>query len=687
MIPPAPGDDLLVGLTPAQQHAVTVDAAPLCVLAGAGAGKTRVLTRRVAYRVATGSADASHVLVITFTRKAAGEIGQRLTTLGLRDRLQAGTFHAVAAAQLRRWWADRGVSAPTLLERKGRLLGPLAASRPGLSGIPVGELAGHLEWAKARLIGPDGFEAAVAGGRRLLPAPAGAIAGLYRRYEDEKRRRGLLDFDDLLSRCADAFDTDPAFASAQRWRWRHVFVDEFQDVNPLQHRLLLAWLGTGTDLCVVGDPNQAIYSWNGADPGLLDDVTRRWPSATVVRLDDNHRCSPQIVASAAAVLGTPGSQLRSSRPDGPPPAIRAYPSDEAEAHGVAGALRAAHDRGLAWSDMAVLVRTNAQVGAFCEAFELAGVPHRAPGRAALLDDPAVAAAVRDWQRAPGQPVQMAAADLAEALAAGRALSGVPLAGDDAAAALAALLDLARTFERFEGPGTVSGLLTWIKAAAGDRPGADSAVTVCSFHRAKGLEWKAVWVCGLEVGLVPIGRAEGPAALAEERRLLYVALTRAEVDLACSWSETRRFGARPVPRSPSPWLGLISGPGRPPGSDATDDPDAPQVLDAQQWRARLGEQRRQLSERRHRTSGAGRGAALPAPDDALRDALRSWRASVARASGVPAHVVLHDHTLDALAALQPATHEELLAVPGVGPVKATRYGPTLLSLLGDRQVSA
>ncbi len=701
--------DLLAGLTAAQRRAVTIDAAPLCVLAGAGAGKTRVLTRRIAHRVLTGSADPAHVLVITFTRKAAGELAGRLAQLGLRDEVQAGTFHAVAAAQLRRRWSDRGVTAPALLDRKARLLGPLASTRPGLCGAPLAELAGHIEWAKARLVGPDDFEATVSASRRPLRAPAAEVASLFGRYEDEKRRRGLIDFDDLLALCADAFDTDPAFASAQRWRWRHVFVDEFQDVNPLQHRLLMSWLGAGTDLCVVGDPNQAIYSWNGADPRLLDTVVERWPSAAVVRLDDNHRCSPQIVACAAAVLGDDGGRLRSSRADGPAPALRSYPSDEAEAHGVAGDLRAAHAEGLQWCHMAVLTRTNAQVGILCEVFERAGIPHQAPGRASLLDDQAVAAVLADWRRTPLRPAQMAAADLEAALAAGG--DGWPQSverTDEAEAALSALLGLARSFDRFEGPGTIEGLLAWARAAGGDRPGPEDAVTVCTFHRAKGLEWSAVWVCGMESGLVPIGRIDEPAATAEERRLLYVALTRAAKHLTCSWAETRRFGAKAVPRSPSPWLELIAGPARAAAQAAgTPLPDLlcfpdpietarqPAILDADAWRSRLEAQRRRLELQRSRPRVATRPGrsrealhvALPLPDRDLLEALRSWRASVARASGVPAHVVLHDRTLEHLAALQPASSDALMAVPGIGPVKAARLGPALLPLFADRKATA
>lgn len=686
------GEGLLAGLTPAQERAVTVDAAPLCVLAGAGAGKTRVLTRRIAHRVAIGDADPAHILVITFTRKAADEIVQRLAALGLRDRIVAGTFHSVASAQLRRWWADRGIVAPTLLAHKGRLLGPLLSERTDLAGMGLSEAAAHLEWARARRVTPQDFVEVAGATHRPLSAPASAVATLYGRYDDEKRRRGLIDFDDLLGRCADAFDTDPTFAAAQRWRWRHLFVDEFQDVNPLQHRLLTSWMGAGTDLCVVGDPHQAIYSWNGADPALLGQVATRWPSTTVVRLDDNHRCSPQIVAAAAAVVGD-AAPVRSTRPPASPVTVRSYPDDAAEAAGVAAAVVGAHGEGLAWSQMAVLVRTNAQAAALAGTLDAAGIPQHTPGQAALLDDPAVAAPVGRWRQDPRLPTQMAVADLtAEAAIAADA-------GDDAAAAaIRALGDTARTFERLQGPSTVGALLAWVGPAGGDRPGPGNAVTVSSFHRAKGLEWAAVWVCGLEAGLVPISRADTPAAVAEERRLLYVALTRAGSRLACSWAATRRFGGRAVPRVPSPWVEALTGAG------AVDlDPSSaplPTVVDPETWHRRLDEQRAALVARRNEPDSAGapprrrrvRGrsgemVALPAPDEDLVRSLVAWRSAVARSSGVPAHVVLHDRTLDALASLRPTTLGALLDVPGVGPVTAQRLGPTLLPLMSDRRASA
>ncbi len=689
------GDDrdiehLLADLTASQRAAVTSDAAPLCIVASAGAGKTRVLTRRIAYRVLTGSADARHVLAITFTRKAAGELQGRLRGLGLRDRITSGTFHAIAAAQLQRWWADRRRRPPTLLDRKARLLVPLAAARPALSGVAVAELAGHIEWAKARLVLPDEFDSATRRAGRQLSCEASAVAALYARYEDEKVRRGLVDFDDLLLRCADALERDPQFAGAQRWRWRHIFVDEFQDLNPLQHRLLLEWLGASRDLCVVGDPNQAVYGWNGSDPGLLARMPERWPGTRVVRLEDNHRSTPQIVAAAAAVLGESGTRLRASGTDGPQPTVRSYPSDSAEADAIASDVVAAHAAGRPWHAVAVLGRTNAQLLRIQRALEAAGVPCWAPAQAALLEEPAAARVLDELRRDPGRPMQVVAADLA-ADAGPEGTSGGTALDDGGRAALAVLADLAVSFHQ-QDPGGVAGQwLAWLPAALrrDSQPGVSDAVTLCSFHRSKGLEWEEVWVAGLEEGLVPISRATSSAEQEEERRLLYVALTRAASHLHCSWARSRSFGGRPVARRPSPWLGAL-GPGGAGGEDGAGEGsagagEANAVDSSERWRRRLREQRSGLGERARLRRGAE--PRLPPgwadPDPALSAALRAWRVETARASGVPIYAVLHDTTLSAVASRRPRTLEDLLSVPGLGPVKAARYGPTLLAIAAEQ----
>ena len=506
---------LLCDLTPAQRRAVESDAAPLCILAGAGSGKTRVLTRRIGYGIAGGRADAAHVLALTFTRRAAGELGDRLRLLGIRDRVTAGTFHAVAYAQLRQYWADRGQPAPALLDRKSRLLARLVVGRPDVAAAPLRDLAAEIEWATARLITPERYPAEATAAGRRPPVDADAVASLFARYQVEKRRTRLADFDDLLSLCADALERDPAFAAVQRWRWRHIFVDEFQDLNPLQFRLLSAWLGDRRDICVVGDPNQAVYGWNGADATLLDSLPVRWPGTEVVHLDDNHRCTPQVVAAAVRVLGCCDRDVRSSRPDGPATVVRAYPNDAAEAHGVIAEMRQQRAGGRPWSEMAVLVRTNAQMLVFEAACRAAQVPYRLAGARPLLDDPEIQALLAEVGARRGEPFAVVAADLADGGGAG-----------PGAVAAEVLVALAADFQHLESRPTVEGFLSWLgPATSRDRMDQGAAgITMSTFHRAKGLEWPLVWVAGIEEGFVPIAHAGSDCEEIEERRLLYVAMT-------------------------------------------------------------------------------------------------------------------------------------------------------------------
>jgi DNA helicase-2/ATP-dependent DNA helicase PcrA len=666
--------DLLAGLSPAQREAVTAAGQPLCILAGAGSGKTRVLTRRIAWRVAEGAAQAPHVLALTFTRRAAGELSARLGALGVRDQVAAGTFHALAYAQLRRRWADRDERPPALLDRKVRVLGSLlprgdrALPEPSLA-----DVAGEIEWAKARMVSPEGYEAAVvaAGRRPRLPAPV--VASVYARYEHDKRRRGLVDFDDLLLGCAEALEADGEFAATQRWRFRHLFVDEFQDVNPLQLRLLEAWRGGRDDLCVVGDLRQAVYAWNGADPSHLSAFATRYPGATVLHLDDNFRSTPQVVAVANAVLERPGGArphaLRATAADGPLPTVTAFQSDREEAAAVARAVRR-RPTGGRWSDVAVLARTNAQLVLFQEALRAARVPYRVRGAAAFLDQPEVADAVAGLRRrGPATLLSATLPDLDEtAQAAGG--DGPPDAAEERKGRLEALARLAREHVAAD-PGTsVGSFVGWLSARlAAEEPHAMAdAIELATFHAAKGLEWPVVHLVGLEQGLVPIGRADTPEARAEERRLLYVAVTRAERELHCSWAERRTFGARTMARSPSPWLGTIEAAVQAlePGRDQVD------------WRGFVAHGRARL-----RAADIGRAPAWRAGDSAdpgMLQALRSWRAGAARAWGVPAFVVCHDTTLAAVAEARPRDRSSLLALPGMGPVKAERYGDELLAVV-------
>ncbi|MDP8938071.1 MAG: ATP-dependent DNA helicase UvrD2 [Actinomycetota bacterium] len=649
-------DPLLDGLDPVQRQAVASEAQPLCILAGAGSGKTRVLTRRIALRVRSGTALPQHVLALTFTRRAAAELSSRLGALGIRDQVAAGTFHSMASAQLRRLWADRGERAPALLERRARVIVPVLSG--GRRAVPAAEVAAEIEWAKARMVDPDGYEAAAVAAGRRPPLSTAEMASVFRRYEEEKRRRGLVDFDDLLLLCATAIDTDARFAATQRWRFRHLFVDEFQDVNPLQFRLLEAWRGGRPDLCVVGDPDQAIYAWNGADAGYLSDFPRRFPGAEVINLDHNYRSTPQVLAVANAALGRP--RLTATRPDGPLPAIVAYASDRDEAGHVARSLR----RSAAirpWSDLAVLTRTHAQLVVFEEALRAAGVPFRTRGVVPFLDRPDVRAILSELARRPSIPLAATLPDL-------RQLLDEASAGDEVAATLENLDRLARELLAADPAATVGSFGGWLRATLGGDhlPAGDDAVELATFHAAKGLEWPVVFLAGLEQGLVPIAHADTPADRAEERRLLYVAVTRARQDVHLSWAERRTFGARTLPRSPSPWLAALEAAVR----------DLAEGGSGADWRRFLDEGRAHLDAAPRFRRPGGRA------DPEVLQALRSWRASTARASGVPAFVVLHDTTLAAVAEAAPHDRSALLALPGFGPVKADRYGEALLAVVAS-----
>ncbi len=652
-------DPLLADLDPSQRAAVTHEATTLAILAPAGSGKTRVLTRRIAWLIEERRVAAGNVLAVTFTRKAAGELAHRLNRLGVRH-VTAGTFHSLALAQLRRHSLELGREAPAVLGAKGRIIGPIVGGRGPAARVAVLEIAGEIEWAKARLVGPGDYPAAVAAAGRITPRPAPEIASVYERYEQEKRKRHLVDFDDLLRWCAQMIERDETFAAAQRFRFRSFFVDEFQDASAAQVRLVRAWLGDRPDLCVVGDDAQAIYSFAGADPGPLRDFAAHFPGGVAVRLGANYRSTAPIVAAAAAVLDGPRVHVDAPRGDGPVPEILAFDDEDAEAAGVANLLKRAHARGVSWSDMAVLYRTNAQSVPFETALPRAGVPVRLPGAGGFVSRPEVRAVLDELvameRAARGRTLSDQLADLA---------AGEPLGGEERREHLDAVLRLGKEYLAADGSGgSAGGFVAWLETsmrgddglAAGER--ADS-VQLVSFHRAKGLEWELVCVTGVERGLVPISYATEPGALSEERRLLHVALSRAGQFLHITWARRRTVGGRAAKRTPSPWLDVI---------DAANGGAAPPAHP----RSRLAGVRSDLRARRP--------ADVPVHDDALFQALKDWRRDLARARSVPAYVVFRDATLLELARVRPTSVHALLDVTGIGPTKAELYGDDVLVLV-------
>jgi DNA helicase-2/ATP-dependent DNA helicase PcrA len=654
-------ESVLTGLDPEQEEAARAVRGPVCILAGAGTGKTRTITHRVAYAVRTGAVPASQLLAVTFTARAAGEMRGRLRTLGVggagRGGVQALTFHAAALRQLR-YFGPRvlGGPVPELLDNKIRMIAA-AASRAGVrdtSRTVLRDLASEVEWAKVSLCPPERYVQRSVEAMREPPLPAATVAAVMVAYEEAKARSGVLDFEDLLLVTAAAIEEHRDVAEELRSRYRHFVVDEYQDVSPLQQRLLDAWLGGRDDLCVVGDPNQTIYSFTGATPDHLLSFPRRFPGATVVRLVRDYRSTPQVVQLANRVLDRRSAlRLVGQRAAGPEPTFAEYDDEPAEAASVSAACRAKLDAGTPASEVAVLFRVNAQSEVYERALADAGVPYVLRGGLRFFDRTEIREALlllRGAARSAesGEKLADLVRDVLSALSwsAGSAPAGG--AARERWESLAALVGVAEELAAVQPDAGLGDFLAELeqRAAAQHAPTVQG-VTLASLHAAKGLEWDAVFLVGLVEGTVPIQYAVTDEQVAEERRLLYVGVTRARESVALSWALSRAPGGRRTRRRTRFLHGI-----------------APEAAAA-------------------RVAPARRRGAVELPDGAdteLFGRLRAWRSARAEAQKVPAYVVFTDATLAELAVRQPADVPDLVAVPGIGQSKLDRYGEDVLAIV-------
>jgi DNA helicase II / ATP-dependent DNA helicase PcrA len=685
-------DDLLDALDPEQREAARSVTGPVVVLAGAGTGKTRTITHRAAYAVTSGAVPAGALLAVTFTARAAGEMRTRLRGLGVGG-VQARTFHSAALKQLGYFWPKVvGGPPPRLLSNKYGLVANAAARarlRPGTS--EVRDLLSELEWAASTLVSPEDYPARAAAEGRTPPFDPPVIAQVMRAYGDLKQAQGLADFDDLLLLTAAVLEEHDEVAREFRSRYRSFVVDEYQDVTPLQQRLLDAWLGDRDDLCVVGDAAQTIYSFTGATADHLLRFRTRFPHATEVRLVRDYRSTPQVVGLANSVLAKAADrgarlELVAQRPPGPAPVFVEHDDEPAEAAAVAARCRALVEAGTPAGEIAVLYRVNAQSAAYEAALTDAGVPYVVRGGERFFERAEVRQAVlllRGATRAADTDAPEGLADaVAEVLRAG--LSWDPAAPPAGAGAtrerwesLAALHRLAVDLAAEEPTAGLRDLVEELeeRAASQHAPTVDG-VTLASLHAAKGLEWDAVFLVGLVDGTLPLVHADTPAQVEEERRLLYVGVTRAREHLSLSWALSRSPGGRGS-RRPSRFLdGLLAG-----GvSRAGGTGPAPRAARRQRsgpvtcrvcGAALMGAVDRKL----------GRCASCPSDrDDALYDALRDWRAEQAKGLGQPAYCVFTDATLAAIAEQRPTSAAGLVKIPGIGQSKLDKFGDDVLSLV-------
>ncbi|RZT84163.1 DNA helicase-2/ATP-dependent DNA helicase PcrA [Pseudonocardia sediminis] len=685
---PGPGTGLVEGLDPEQHAAVTAPRGPVCVLAGAGTGKTRTITRRIAHLVADGHVAPGQVLAVTFTARAAGELRTRLRALDASG-VQARTFHAAALRQLRYFW-PRVVGGPhwQLVEGKLRIIGQAAArARAGTDSDALRDLASEIEWAKSSLVSPSDYPAEAARRKRDTPGPAEQVAAVYAAYEELKNAAEVLDFDDLLLHTAVALEEHAGVAEEFRSRYRCFVVDEYQDVTPLQQRLLDAWLGERDDLTVVGDANQTIYTFAGASPRYLLDFPRRFPEATVVRLQRDYRSTPQIVSSANQLIAGARNRPAGSRlqligqlPPGPDPDFSEHDDEPAEAAAVAGRIKTLVADGTPPSEIAILFRINAQSEAYEQALTELGLPYQVRGGERFFARQEVRRAMIALRgAAPDQRPGTDMVTVTRAVLTARAgLTDEPPQGATARAqweSLLALVGLAEELAAVEPEADLARFVAELDTRAdAAHPPVVQGVTLASLHAAKGLEWDAVFLVGLADGTLPIQHAEGDeTATEEERRLFYVGITRARRVLSMSWALARASG-RGRPRRRSRFLhGLIP-----------DSHPASRIA---------GERRPGAARPKCRVCGTPlfgteatkllRCADCPSDVDLeLLDRLKQWRAGAAKEQSVPAYVVLTDATLTAIAEQRPADPASLVGIPGIGAAKLDRYGEQVLALVAE-----
>lgn len=685
----ARGEELLAALDEDQRKVAQQVTGPLAVRAGAGTGKTRAITYKIAYGVASGAYDAANVLAVTFTKRAAQEMRLRLRDLGV-PHAQARTFHSAALRQLKYFWPSAvGGHLPQVIEKKASLL-VAAAQRVGLrhDKDAIRDFAAEIEWAKTTMIDAPRYVDAVRTLGREIPGGISAtqMASLIDAYEQAKDERGVIDFGDVLLLTAGILEEREDIRRHVHAQYRHFVVDEYQDVSILQQHLLDLWLADRHDICVVGDVAQTIYTFAGASPSFLVNFADRHPGARCVELNRDYRSTPQIVSVANQIVGGNGTtrkplagavRLVAQQPSGAAVTFDTYSDDLSEAQEVAQRISRYIEQGVNASNIAILYRMNSQSEAFEHALAQLGIStvihggqrffEREEVRRAMLIIRQLAATQIPADQGIGQLVADALREIGWSEQAPSSVGALRETWDN----LNALVELAKERDTLQLAQFVTELEE--RAESQTAPSVDG-VTLTTLHASKGLEWDTVFLVGAAEGILPISLAKTAAQREEERRLLYVGVTRAQHNLHISWAQGRGDGSRKGNRQRSRLLDGIWPSDRESASRTRHTSTGENGKPAPSATAAKRQQKRNEEQLFAEEFG----------EEAVQryNALRQWRLEVARESNLSAFVVLTDRCLRQIAAAQPKTLKQLRTIRGIGDHKLELYGGQILRVLKE-----